>query len=222
MLADYHFVRAAATRIGEAADGTTRSVTEGPEPSAPKLIEQWVRAAARSVDGFRHGNLRWRSKALVAAAEQAAAAQVDLLCVLDVDLPGYTARRGFLAQAFAIDAEHPPDSGRLQTLRSRSATLLRSTAAAFVLVLRSRGPVVVPASAVVAATGRPDRLHKRKVGHFFEEFFSGFLGDPKMAQVAGEESATLETLMARRKARAGLALHVESVSTPRQESLFRH
>jgi hypothetical protein len=117
-----------------------------------------------------------------------------------------------------IGEGHAPDAGRLEKLRKRLGVTLAATPASFVMIYRPQDVIVVPASAVVATSARPDRLHKRKLGHFFEEFFSSFIGD---AKVPGPKSVPLEELVQKQRARAGLALHVELVSTPRQESLFK-
>lgn len=218
MIADHHFVRAAAARIGDVADATSQALADGLLRSEDAFTDRWVKRAAKAVDGFRHQKLRWRAQAHVVAGKDDAAPAADLVCVLEVDLPGYSSRKGFLAQTLLIEDGHAPDAGRLQTLRKKCGALQAVTPASFVLIYRAKDVIVVPATAVVATSTRPDRLHKRKIGHFFEEFFSSFIGDPR---VPGSRGTSLEDLVAKQNARAGLALHVELVSTPRQESLFR-
>jgi len=218
VITDFHFVRAAAAHIGEAADATSQALGEGLVKSDTTFTDRWVRQAAKAINGFQHQGMRWRARAHTETATSGETPATDLVCVLEIDLPGYSSRNGFLAQTFLIEEEHPPDSGRLQTLRKRCAALQAATSASFVLIYRSRDVIVVPAAAVLATSTRPDRLHKRKIGHFFEEFFSSFIGDPR---VAGGKSAPLEDLIRKQKARTGLALHVELVTTPRQESLFK-
>jgi len=218
MIADHHFVRAAAARIGEVADTTSTALADGLVKSETAFTDRWVRRAAKAVSGFRHQGLRWRAQAHVEPAADAGTYSADLICVLEIDLPDYSSRRGFLAQTLLIEQGSPPDAGRLGELRRRCSVMQAATPAAFVLIYRAKDVIVVPATAVVASSTRPDRLHRRKIGHFFEEFFSSFIGDPR---VPGPKSAALEDVVRKQNARAGLALHVELVSTPRQESLFR-
>lgn len=218
MITDFHFVRAAAARIGEAADGASQALSNGLVKSGSEFTDRWVRQAAKAVDGFQHQGMRWRARAHVETRPGDETRTVDLVCAVEIDLPGYSSRNGFLAQTFLIEEDNPPDSGRLQTLRKRCKALQSATPASFVLIYRTKDVIVVPAAAVLATSTRPDRLHKRKIGHFFEEFFSSFIGD---ARLSGAKSAPLDELVRQKNARTGLALHVELVSTPRQESLFR-
>ncbi len=217
MIADHRFVRAAAAQIAEAADATCSGLAEGLIRSPRVFTDRFVRRAAKQVDRFRSHDLRWRAQAFV-DKEVEEGATAEILGTLEVDLPDYSVRKGFLASTLVIGGDRPPEHGELAELRARCERMLAATPAAFVFVYRPRGVIVVPAGAVVGSLGRPDRLHRRQIGRFYEEHFSCFIGD---GHIAGASGASLEDQAGSSGARTGLALHVEPASTPRQESLFR-
>ena len=217
MIADHRFVRAAAARIAEAADATCAALSEGLIRSPRVFTDRLVRRAAREVDGFRSHELRWKAQAWI-DSEAESTFVADLLGTLEVDLQDYKVRKGFLARTLLVPEGRPPNHEELEDLREACTAMLAATPASYVLIYRQRGVIVVPASAVVGSIGRPDRLHRRQIGRFFEEHFSCFIGDPR---IAGARSVPLEELARKHRTRCGLALHVEPASMPRQESLFR-
>lgn len=217
MIADHRFVRAAAARIADAASATSRALDEGLIKSPRVFTDRLVRRAAKEVDRFRSHDLRWRAQAFVADNGDASYV-ADVVGVLEVDLPDYSVRKGFLARSLLLAGDRPPAHDDLEQLRRACTVLLAVTPASYVFVYRPTDVIVVPANAVVGSVARPDRLHRRQLGRFYEEHFSCFIGD---GQIAGGRSLPLEELARQHQARTGLALHVELASTPRQESLFR-
>ena len=217
MLADHRFVRAAAARIAEAADATCSGLAEGLVRSPRVFTDRFVRRAAKQVDRFRSHDLRWSAQAFV-DRDPVEDPVAEVIGTLEVDLPDYSLRKGFLARTLLVSRERAPEHHELEELREGCARMLEKTPAAYVFVYRAAGVIVVPAGAVVGSVGRPDRLHRRQIGRFYEEHFSCFIGD---GGVAGDSGSTLEDLARSCGVRTGLALHVEPASTPRQESLFR-
>lgn len=220
MITDHRFVRAAAARIAEAASATSVALGEGLIRRERVFTERLVRRIARQLDGFTRQNLRWRAAAAIEkrTKEDQAPPAADLVGTLVIDLPDYHVRTGFLALSLLIDPDRPPHADGLQTLRKRCSMMNAVTPASYVFVYRPDGIVVVPATAVAGSTMRPDRLHHRHIGRFFEELFSGFLGDPK---VCGPKSLSLGDLVRKHHGGAGLSVRVEAVEEPRQERLFR-
>jgi hypothetical protein len=221
MLADHRFVRSAAARITAAADAICAGFAEGLVESPSAFTERLARQAARRLDGFRDNDLRWAAQAFVSAdasRSPADSAPIDLVGTLEVALPDYAMRKGFLARVLLVAPGAAPDRAELEALRAACAAMLERTPASYVFLARRRGVIVVPAGAVAGSVGRPDRLHRRRIGRFYEEHFSCFIGDPG---VSGESHATLEERVRAAGARVGLALRVEHATSPRQESLFR-
>ena len=89
MITDFHFVRAAAARIGEAADAASKSLGEGLVKSDSAFTDRWVRSAAKAIDGFKHQGMRWRARAHVETGSGDDAPAVDRVCAVEVDIPGY-------------------------------------------------------------------------------------------------------------------------------------
>jgi hypothetical protein len=217
MLADHRFVRSAAARIAEAADAICSGLGEGLVRSAAAFTDRLVRQAAKRIDRFQDNELRWGADAFVDGGSEPGPV-ADLLGTLEVDLADYSVRKGFLARALLVAPDHTPERADLEPLRTSCLAMLEVTPAAYVLIYRASGVIVVPASAVAGSVVRPDRLHRRQIGRFYEEHFSCFIGDHRLV---GARGTALEDLARAIGARSGLALHVEHASTPRQESLFR-
>ncbi len=217
MITDHRFVRAAASLISDAADATSAALAEGLVKTESAFTDRFLRRSAKEVDGFKRHDLRWRSKALIDKNGDNKHL-TDVLVILEIDLPDYKTRKGFVVQPLLMGSTTSAGSYAAARLRTRVSVMQAATPASFAFIYRPQGVVVVPAVALVASCTRPDRLHRRQIGPFFEEFFSCFIGDPK---VSGARAATLEDLVKRHNARAGLALRVESVTTPRQGRLFR-
>jgi hypothetical protein len=218
MITDHRFVRAAAALLGEAADTTASALAEGLIKNKAAFTDRFLRRGAKEVNGFKHHELRWRSKAFIDKEIDDDKQITDIVVILEIDLPDYQTRKGFLAQTLLMGSTASASSDEVALLRKRSSITQAVTPASFAFIYRPKGVVVVPAAALVASSTRPDRLHRRQVGPFFEEFFSCFIGDPK---ISGARTAPLEDLVKRHHARAGLALRVETISTPRQGRLFR-
>ena len=218
MITDHRFVRAAATLLGEAADATSSALAEGLVKNEAAFTDRFLRRSAKEVNGFERHDLRWRSKAFIDKDTPDDKHLTDIIVILEIELPDYRTRKGFLAQTLLMGSTASSGSEEVARLRKRASIMQAVTPASFAFIYRPKGVVVVPAAALVASSTRPDRLHRRQIGPFFEEFFSCFLGDPK---VSGARTAPLKELVKRHNARAGLALRVESATTPRQGRLFR-
>ncbi|MDX1642726.1 MAG: hypothetical protein R3244_00065 [Thermoanaerobaculia bacterium] len=218
MSADLHFVRAAAAQLAAATDATCAALAEGLVGSERAFTDRLVRRMASELDGFTSHEMRWRAKAFVDRPAEEATYLADLLVAFEVDLPDYGVRSGILATVVRRGPQDAADHEALEALRRRCQLMLTATGDAFVLMARPSGVIVLPAATVAGSVGRLDRLHQRTLGRFFEEHFSSFIGDPRMA---GEERVSIDELCRQHRARTGLALHVEPASMPHQESLFR-
>jgi hypothetical protein len=218
MMTDHRFVRAAAALLGDAADATASALSEGLIKNEAAFTDRFLRRGAKEVNGFKHHELRWRSKAFIDKQADPDKTITDIVVILEIDLPDYQARKGLLAQTLLMGSTASSGSEDVGRLRKRSRITQAVTPASFAFIYRPKGVVVVPAAALVASSTRPDRLHRRQIGPFFEEFFSCFIGDPK---ISGARTTPLEDLVKRHQARAGLALRVETLVAPRQGRLFR-
>lgn len=218
MSADLHFVRAAAAQLATATGATCAALVEGLVGSERAFTDRLVRRMASEVDGFTSHEMRWRAKAFVDRPVEGTSYLADLLVVFEVDLPDYGVRTGLVSCLVRRGPDDAADHESLQEIRQRCRLMLTATGDAFLFVARPAGVIVLPAATVAGSVGPLDRLHQRTLGRFFEEHFSSFIGDPRLA---GEERASVDELCRQHKVRTGLALHVEPASTPHQESLFR-
>jgi len=115
----------------------------------------------------------------------------DIGVVLDVNLPGFTIKKAFLAQAKRCPVAKKDRlcelTGCLQSkLLSQCQDMLRITPDSFVFIYYRQGVLVVPASSIEAICGklnrkRQDKVYSKKLGSFFEEFLKSFIGDTRIA-----------------------------------------
>jgi hypothetical protein len=98
---------------------------------------------------------------------------------VEIDLPEYKARKGFLSQAKLLEHGDFLSSTEMERLRSQCEQMLSRTSAAFVFVYSSIDISILPALAV--ANSRHGDLYShysRSVSRFYEEHFSCFLRRP--------------------------------------------
>lgn len=162
-------------------------VGEMPESDRPLSLTM-PRVASQSL-----GGIVWKARTLrtgrgVAAEEKRHGA--DLMGILDLDLPGYRATKGFLAQAKRAEPGQRFSKPDWDRLCSQCDTMLLRTPASFVWVYsRSRGIRIFSASSVLELESRCIfDLYSRAVSSFFENHIECFIGDRRL------DSTNVETL----------------------------
>ena len=131
------------------------------------------------------GGIVWKARTLrtgpgVAGEEKRHGA--DLMGVLDLDLPGYRATKGFLAQAKRAEPGRRFDGRDWDRLCSQCATMLDRTPASFVLVYSlSKGIRFIPANSILGPESRDMfDLYDCGVSSFFERHIASYVGDPRL------------------------------------------
>ena len=114
----------------------------------------------------------------------------DLMGVLDIDIPDYRVKKGFLAQAKRAEPRRKFRNRDWDRLHSQCERMLLRTPDAFVWVYsKSNGIRIFPAISVLALNSRDIfELYGRSVSSFFEYHIECFIGDRRL------NSTQIETL----------------------------
>ena len=141
----------------------------------------------------------WQARTLrtgrgIAAEEKRHGA--DLMGVLDLDLPGYRAKKGFLAQAKKAEPNLRFSTGNWDRLRSQCETMLRRTLESYVWVYSKSEGIRVFSATSVLGLGSKDifDLYSRSVSSFFENHIECFFGDRRLNSTDIETLDALEEL----------------------------
>jgi hypothetical protein len=176
-------VRSVARRIARAADSAIEDHNRGLVEQEPQLTDRWLGRIAESLQGYRAKGVTWTAKTLTDRGPGAQEKQygADFIGVLDVYLPEYKVRKGFLAQAKVLKG-NSMDMSEFRRMLSQCEQMLTLSPDSFVFLYSNEGIRVVPAIAVVGASHPdivldPEALYSRKVSRFYEEHLECFIGD---------------------------------------------
>lgn len=208
MISDRGLVRDVANRIARAADSAVEDLRQGLVEQEPHLTDRLLGRITQAVDEYRSKGVRWSAKTLTdhGRGTQEKSYGADFVGVLDIDLPDYKVKKGFLAQAKLLRSKRMP-IGEFRRLVSQCQKMLDLSLAAFVFHQSVYGIRVIPAIAVVASNRPeilfdPDGLYSRSIGRFYEGHFECFYGDrainrPTNTMLAELEARSLLYLAAR-------------------------
>jgi hypothetical protein len=188
MLKNPRTVRAIAREIADAANGALDSYREGDATEEPQVTDRILGAIVeriRSRPAGLIGGVRWKARTLRTGRGSAAEERrhgADLMGVLDIELPGYRAKKGFLAQAKKAEPGTPFSNGEWRRLVEQCNIMLRRTPDSFVFIYSAeRGIRIFPANSVVGLTSNYIfDLYDRGVSGFFESHIECFIGDPRL------------------------------------------
>ena len=191
-------IRQSARRVAQAADETVETLRDRRIEQEPDYTSQIIGRIAHAMDEYEVKGVRWRAKVLTDRGPNAQEKQygADFVGVLDISLPGYTVKKGFLAQAKMIEPGEPLRGQDWERMRMQCDSMLRlAPAASYLFVYSLAGTTVVPAAAIVASSEpvNPHEFYSRSLSRFFEEHFECFIGDLRI------HAASIETLEALRE-----------------------
>jgi hypothetical protein len=186
-------VRGVAREIADAAEGALNSYRDGDVVEEPKITERIIGAIVDRIRSRRIGGVIWKARSLRTSRGYAAEEDrhgADLMGVLEIDLPGYSTKKGFLAQAKKAEPGAPFRKTEWERLIHQCNTMLERTPDSFVFIYsKESGIRIFPANAVIGLEF-PDifQLYDRSVSSFFESYIECFVGDPRL------NSTNIETL----------------------------
>src|SRR5262249_25053698 len=137
----------------------------------------------QAIDGYGSKGVRWTAKTLTdhGPDTQEKKYGADFVGVLDVDLPEFKVKKGFLAQAKLLNSGLM-SAREFRRLVSQCEKMLALSPASFVFHESLGGIRIIPAIAVIGASGpdiafNTDAFYSRKISRFYEEHFECFIGD---------------------------------------------
>ena len=191
-------VRSVARRISAAADSAVEDLNEGVVEQEPHLTDRLLGRIAQSIEGYRSKGVTWKAKTLTDHGPGAQERQygADFAGVLDIDLPEYKVKKGFLAQAKLLRTNRM-EMQEFRRLLSQCEQMLTLSPDSFVFLYSRDGIRVVPAIAVVGASHpdmvlNPEALYSRKISTFYEVHFECFIGDRNINEATDDMLGRLQ------------------------------
>lgn len=173
----------------------------------PQLTDRFFGALRGALSESPIEGLSWRAHTLADRGPNSAENLygADALVVLDIQIRGFTAQKGILAQAKILDSNRPMRKDDFNDLREQCRKMLELSPDSFVWLYTRKGILVLPAISVVGLS--PEN---RKLGsavhwgftYFVKSFIDCFVGDgqfkcakraelERVAEVASARSALL-------------------------------
>jgi len=177
-------VRQCARRCATAANGTLEAYHDQRVEHEPAFTDRMLGRIEQVMEGFEIKGIRWRAKTLTdrGSGSQESRFGADFVATLEVDLPSYSVKKGFLAQAKITGRLDRHRLGEFSRLRRQCEKMVRVSHAAYVFLYSQKEIRVIPALALLSLHDEAgfESLYSRNISRFFEEHFESFLGDPRI------------------------------------------
>ena len=172
------------------------------EVDPPILPAESERTTSVSIRGIREpypGRVVWNARSLRTSSGRAAEEKrhgADLMGVLDIDIPDYRIKKGFLVQSKLAEPGRKFSKKDWKRLHSQCETMLCRTPDSFVWVYsKERGIRIFSAVSVVELDSRHIfDLYDRSVASFFEYHLECFIGDRRLNSTSIDTSDVLDKL----------------------------
>ncbi len=211
MIRGYRIIRESASRVAAAAEGTTDALLDRRIEQEPAYTDRMLGRIEHAMDEFRVKGVRWTAKTLTDRGPNAQEKEygADFVGVLDISLPGFTVKKGFLAQAKMFEPGSRVNQAEWERMQGQCETMLDLSPVSFLFVYSMAGTIVVPAASIVSLEEpqNPHDLYFRKLSRFYEEHFECFIGDRR---IHAPTIKALETLRDEMRARRLLYLAARS------------
>lgn len=188
MLRYYEMVRTVAREISEAANGRIKARRDHAEVQEPHLTGEILGAIGDRISNMKIKGVIWNASPLPPKKEKCHGA--DFMGVLDIDIPGYSARKGFLVQAKKAEPGSEFVKRDWDRLVCQCKKMIERTPDSFVFVYsRKEGIRVFSAYSVLALPSNDsgsyprdifDLLYHHSVQNFFENHLECFIGDHRL------------------------------------------
>lgn len=207
MIRHYGMVRAVAGEISDAVNGTLAGYASGEDVHEPDITAQMVGAIHERMRNWKFDGVLWNSHILTSGGRGAEEKRygADLMGVLDISLPDYNTKKGFLVQAKRAEPGVQFRKEDWDRLISQCERMLDITPDSFVFVYSRSKSVskrirIFSASAVRGSRSRSIfNLYHRGIKQFFVDHLECFIGDTRI------DSPDTQILGALTDSHAGLA-----------------
>ena len=184
MTNDKRLVRTVASRISKAANAAVvDALTNGWPEQETSITGKLLGRVEQSLQEYSKNGIVWRSKVLTDHGPNTMEKEygADFAGILDLNVPGYRIRKGFLAQSKLVK------NGRIQSAEfermvGQCRDMLSLSQTSFVFLYSKEGIRIVSAAAVIGVQNRrgsfdPSSLYSRDVKTFYEAHLECFIGD---------------------------------------------
>jgi hypothetical protein len=169
----YDFVNASTAAVEAEVEGVVSGLRRGTITDEENFTSQMLSAMRSALVRTSIRGFAWTSSIHDKRTKEPATG-ADFAGLLTIEIPDYSVRSGFLAQAKMAGPRKRIDRARL---RAQAEHMLSLSPASYVFLYRPDGVAVVPAIAVSAADGDPRELDEWTLGEFFTEHVHCFVGD---------------------------------------------
>lgn len=202
MIKNRHIVRASAGRIAKAAERVLADYQDGVIEHEPTFTDRLLGAISETMNDFSVKGVRWRAKTLTFQGQHAQETRygADFVGVLEINIPGFSVQKGFLAQAKRVEPSQYISEREFHAMRDQCDKMLALSPDAFVFLYSKNAISVVPALSVCSVDGwNPHELSSRSVARFYEEHFQCFIGDRRISAPSIETLRKLQEQIETRK-----------------------
>ena len=210
MIREYAIIRDSAQRAANAANHVRASFADGQVQQEPPFTDRMLGRIDEAMDGYVVKGVRWKSMTLTdrGPRSQESIYGADFMGVLEIELPEFSVKKGFLAQAKLIEpGAYFPKKAFLE-MTDQCKKMLRISPDSFVFLYSVNGVTVVPAISIVSLTRptNPNEIYSRSIARFFEEHFECFIGDGRLSKAHISTVKELSALADASGARSALCL----------------
>jgi len=200
MLKKYRMLQQPSRRIAESIKDTVKAYKEH-QFEHERDFTPWMLGAIRTqMNNFEDHGIQWRSRILTANVKDSEEKRygADFVGVLDINLPDFKERKGFLAQAKRVGSGYSKEK-----LFDQCSKMLTISSESFVFLYSKTGVRVVTANSVLSSGGSTSNLYSDPASKFFREHLRSNIGDRNLPSATIEQ---LEELLRRSEARMLLQL----------------
>jgi len=206
--------------VAEAENSIIDSITNRQISDEPSITNRFLQAVEMTVNqsGDIQG-VQFRARTLTSLGPNAEEKEVgaDFIGVLDIQLPGFIASKGFLCQAKRegkdINVDYTPrrrdakvgfnGASELQRLKLQTSKMLNISPDSYVIVYADSGFVLVPALSVdgIRYINDGNYVYGKNTRLFSQEFLMCFIGDRRLGAY---DDSTLTALAKETRSRYGI------------------
>lgn len=117
--------------MSRAAEGAIESLRDGAVEQEPAFTDRMLGRMEQAVEDFRSQGIRWRAKTLTDRGRGSQESQfgADFAGVVEISLPEYQVRKGFLSQAKLLEHGELLTGTEMARLRAQCEQMLSRTSA---------------------------------------------------------------------------------------------
>ena len=170
----------------------------------PQVTDRILGAIEVSIQNRQFGGVVWKARTLKTSGKGAEEKRhgADLMGVLDINLPFFKVKKGFLAQAKRAEPDGRFSLQEWKRLLFQCEKMLERTPDSFVWIYSKREGIRIFSANSVLGLGMTSRnvfdLYHHSVSSFFESHLECFIGDPLLNSTNIETLDTLADIPARR------------------------